>query len=53
VRKKNKIFYTFKKSSDHKKYDILEFKDKGRILLGRGSLRGYYKPTPIKYKTLG
>jgi len=53
VRKKNKIVYTFKKSSDHKKYDILEFKDKGRILLGRGGVLGYDKLTPIKYKTLG
>jgi hypothetical protein len=53
VRKKNKILYNFKKSKDNKKYDILEFKEKDRILLGRNGLLGYYKLTPIKYKVLG
>jgi hypothetical protein len=53
VRKKHKIVYLFKKSKDHQKYDILKFKKKERLLLGKNGLLGYYKLTPIKYKTLG
>ncbi len=51
--RKNKIVYRFKKSKDRKRYDILKFKDKERILLGENALLGYYKLTPVKYKVLG
>ena len=53
VRKKHKIVYLFKKSKDHQKYDILKFKKKERLLLGKNGLLGYYKLTPVKYKALG
>lgn len=52
VNRKNKVVYSFKKSKENNKYDILEFKEKERILLGKNSLLGYYKITPIKYKIL-
>ena len=52
VRKKKKILYNFKKSKDNKRYDILEFKAKNRILLGREGMLGYHKLTPVKYKVL-
>jgi len=50
--RKNRIVYRFKKYKNHKRYDILEFKDKNRILLGKNGLLGYYKLILIKYKKL-
>ena len=31
---------------------MLKFKDKERIIVGKNGMLGYYKITPIKYKTL-
>ena len=50
--RKNKVVYSFKKSKNLQQYDMLQFKDKERIIVGKNGMLGYYKITPIKYKTL-
>jgi hypothetical protein len=51
--RQNRVVYSFKKSKNLQQYDMLQFKDKERIILGRNGMLGYYKITPIKYKALG